>query len=264
MLEGLNGATRVYPIVGDPIAQVKSPAGVTRGFAERGVNAVCIPLHVAPAAFAQFAEGVAQMLNVDGLIMTVPHKFAGYGICASATDRARCARRSQRAAPQSRRHMARRYAGRPGVRSGAAQRRRPARSRPRPSGWRRGRRQRHRLGAHRSGVRELVIYDSDPARVEALVHRISGRGAAVRAGPADPAEFDMVCNATPSGMREDDPVPVLTERLRPSMVVGDVITVPEVTPLLHAALAAGCRVATGTAMFRLVQPLIIDFLLGLV
>ena len=30
MSENLNGATRLYPIVGDPIAQVKSPSGVTR------------------------------------------------------------------------------------------------------------------------------------------------------------------------------------------------------------------------------------------
>ena len=30
MIETLNGATRVHFIVGDPIAQVKSPAGVTQ------------------------------------------------------------------------------------------------------------------------------------------------------------------------------------------------------------------------------------------
>ena len=32
MLPSLNGATRIHVTIGDPIAQVKSPAGVTQGF----------------------------------------------------------------------------------------------------------------------------------------------------------------------------------------------------------------------------------------
>ena len=43
MLENLSGATRVHLIVGDPIAQVKSPFGMTQAFESRGQNAVCIP-----------------------------------------------------------------------------------------------------------------------------------------------------------------------------------------------------------------------------
>ena len=33
MLPALNGATRIHVTIGDPIAQVKSPAGITQGFA---------------------------------------------------------------------------------------------------------------------------------------------------------------------------------------------------------------------------------------
>ena len=32
MLPALNGATRIHVTIGDPIAQVKSPAGITQGF----------------------------------------------------------------------------------------------------------------------------------------------------------------------------------------------------------------------------------------
>ena len=39
MLSGLSGETRIHLIVGDPIGQTKSPAGLTRTFAERGVDA---------------------------------------------------------------------------------------------------------------------------------------------------------------------------------------------------------------------------------
>ena len=50
MSGSLNGATRLYPIVGDPVAQVKSPSGVSHALAERGMNALCVPAHVAPRA----------------------------------------------------------------------------------------------------------------------------------------------------------------------------------------------------------------------
>ena len=66
MFETLNGAMRLYPIVGDPIAQVKSPAGVSQGFAERNVNAICIPLHVTAADLSAFIEGFSRAHNVDG------------------------------------------------------------------------------------------------------------------------------------------------------------------------------------------------------
>ena len=85
MSESLNGATRLYPIVGDPIAQVKSPSGVTRTLAERGHNAICVPAHVAPGDLADFFDAMARMRNVDGVIVTVPHKFASFAFCASTT-----------------------------------------------------------------------------------------------------------------------------------------------------------------------------------
>ena len=57
MPERLNGATRVHFIVGDPIAQVKSPAGVTQAYQARGHNAMVLPAHVAPAALAGWLGG---------------------------------------------------------------------------------------------------------------------------------------------------------------------------------------------------------------
>ena len=72
----LDGATRVHFIVGDPIAQVKSPAGVSQAFHEAGRYALCVPAHVTPADQAGWVEHMSMAKNVDGLIATVPHKFA--------------------------------------------------------------------------------------------------------------------------------------------------------------------------------------------
>ena len=84
----LNGATRVHFIVGDPIAQVKSPSNVTQAFQARGRNAMVMPAHVAPADLAAWLAGVSLAKNVDGVIVTVPHKFACFDLCATTSERA--------------------------------------------------------------------------------------------------------------------------------------------------------------------------------
>ena len=65
--ERLNGETRVLAIIGDPIAQVKSPGGVTQLLNERGRNCVLVPIHVSPADMDGFIRGVSLARNVDGI-----------------------------------------------------------------------------------------------------------------------------------------------------------------------------------------------------
>ena len=75
-----------------------------------------------------------------------------------------------------------------------------------------------------AGIRELIIHDADESRVATLIDLLSGLGQGrVSAGPPDPTGCDLVCNATPMGMEENDPLPVDAALLRSSMFVGDVI-----------------------------------------
>jgi shikimate dehydrogenase len=59
----LSGATRLFPIIGDPIKYVESPMRLTRTFEERGYNGICVPMQVADddldAAMAR-AHGLAE------------------------------------------------------------------------------------------------------------------------------------------------------------------------------------------------------------
>jgi shikimate dehydrogenase len=114
----------------------------------------------------------------------------------------------------------------------------------------------------------LAIHDADMPRRDALLGRLARDGAGrlvvgrLIEGSSDPTGFDIIVNATPAGMRADDPSPVQTACLTPAMTVGDVITVPEVTKLLEAARAIGCATSTGVDMCSAGRDLIIDFLLG--
>jgi shikimate dehydrogenase len=270
MLEGYSGATRVVFIVGDPIAQVKSPAGVTALMRARGRDAICVPVHVRAGDLAEFVRLAGRLPNVDGILVTVPHKLAVLPLAATLAPRARSigAVNMLRKAGTGGWHgdmcdgeafvAALRRAGAPlaGQRAllvgaGGA-----------------GAAIAHALVD--AGVAELAVHDADTARRDALLQRLrsygqergrAGGAVPVRAGSDDPAGFDVACNATPMGMRDGDPLPLRVDRLAPGAVVGDVVTVPAVPPLVALARARGLAASTGNDMFEQVKLLIVDFLL---
>ena len=70
----INGATRLYAIVGDPIAQARSPEAYSALFADAGMNAVMVPMHVRPQHFEATMRALLALGNLDGLVATVPYK----------------------------------------------------------------------------------------------------------------------------------------------------------------------------------------------
>src|SRR5258706_14068754 len=89
MSEQLNGATRLFPIIGDPIIYVEAPGRLTRGFAARGHNGICGPMQVPEGALESVMQGLTHIPNIDGLQVTMPHKFAAYRYCATSSERSR-------------------------------------------------------------------------------------------------------------------------------------------------------------------------------
>jgi shikimate dehydrogenase len=107
-----------------------------------------------------------------------------------------------------------------------------------------------------------VISDRDASRASGIARDLSGQGVEITAGNGDPTGFDLVFNATPLGLGEDDPAPLDVTRLAPGTFVGDVIAGHGTTPLIAAARERGCATATGDDMVEAVQQLMADFLVG--
>src|SRR3954447_18064415 len=89
MLPALHGPTPIPATICDPIAQVKSPAGITQGFYARGADAIMIPLQVKPADIDDFFKLAKKLPNLDGIIITVPHKPVAFRHCDETSERAR-------------------------------------------------------------------------------------------------------------------------------------------------------------------------------
>ena len=262
MLDLLNGDTRVHFIVGDPIAQVKSPSGVTQAFRERGRNAMVLPAHVTPKHFSSWHTGVSHAQNVDGIIVTVPHKFAAFGLCASASERATFLR----AVNTMRRNADGSWHGDMFDGLGFVEAMRDKGCEPRGErallvgAGGAGSAIAHALLL--AGVSSLAIADTSKLRRTTLIDRLNWlKTAPVTHGSTDPTGYDIVLNATPMGMKEGDAYPVDVSKLDVNMFVGCVITAPAVSPLIAAARAQGCATITGADMFGRVRDLMVDFLL---
>ncbi|BAM92629.1 shikimate dehydrogenase [Bradyrhizobium oligotrophicum S58] len=262
MIPAPTGATRLHIIIGDPIAQVRAPAGVSQAFAERGRDAILVAMQVAPADLPDFISAMTRVKNLDGIVATIPHKFACYRACATATERAQFIG----AVNLMRRDTDGGWHGDmvDGLGFvGAAQAKGfdPAGCRALQIGAG-GAGSAIALALIDAGVSELAIHDSDAGRRDTLIARLNERGRGrVLVGSPDATGFDMVANATPAGMRPGDPLPVDMATVSSSAYCGCVITRPEVSPFIAEARARGCLTATGTDMYRALERVMVDFLL---
>jgi shikimate dehydrogenase len=111
------------------------------------------------------------------------------------------------------------------------------------------------------GAAALALHDVDAAASQGLVDRLRDYYPDVTAAVAapDPSGFDLVVNATPLGMRTEDPLPFDVARLSPRTFVGEVVLKQEMTPLLEAARARGCRYVVGTDMLFEQIPAYLEF-----
>jgi shikimate dehydrogenase len=258
MLPDLSGATRIHLIVGDPVVQTKSPAGLTAEFAARGVDAVCVPMQVAAADIEAFLAVAKRVQNVDGIVVTVPHKLAATRHCDVLSERSR----ALGAVNAMRRGADGRWSGdmTDGVALVAALR---------TAGCAPNGRRALVIGAGGAGSAVVLalaeagaraaVHDIDAVRRDDLVRRLA---AWKIAASADPAGCDLVVNATPLGMAPGDDLPVDVTRLGRGVVAADLVTRPAVTPFLTAARERGAQIVTGADMFAPQAAILADFLLS--
>ena len=103
------------------------------------------------------------------------------------------------------------------------------------------------------GVRQLTIFDVEPARAAELAASLNASFGAGRAQagsdlPSSMAEAQGLVNTTPVGMAKLPGLPLPAELLHADLWVAEIIYFPLETELLRAARALGCQTLDGGKM----------------
>jgi len=246
----IDGSTRLIGIVGDPIAQVKSPLVLNPRFKMAGLNTVLVPFHVLPEAFDASLRGLMALGNLDGLIVTVPYKARAMGLVdriepmAAKTGAINAMRRE---ADQS--WSGDMFDGR-GLVRGLADEGLSVAGRSVMLIGAGGAGSAVAVAFAEAGASPIALHDIDRAKASVLAARVTKAIPAAQPHVAEARArgFDIMVNATPVGMASGDGLPADIGALSSFQLVIDVIAAPEVTPLLAKARAAGCRTVGGKAM----------------
>jgi len=249
-LEELDGETRLYGIIGDPISAVRSPEVFNTMFARSGIHAVLVPMHVTADDLPSAWAGLTSIRNLCGLVITMPHKarvaalLDEVGTCGQIVGAVNAARREPdgrwrgdmfdgvgfvdglKAAGHAVASWSVRVSGLGGAGAAIA------------------------VALAQAGVSQLTLHDLDTSRQKRLSDRLQSDFPAVRiaTGVHSDSRFDAVVNATPLGMKSSDPLPFDPAELPRNTLVIDVVTKPEMTPLLARATSTGHSVHTGKHM----------------
>jgi shikimate dehydrogenase len=242
----ISGRTRLFAILGDPVSVVRSPGWWNALFARAGRDAVFVPMQVGAADLPRAWAGLRAIGNLDGLVLTMPHKQAALplvdalGRSARLTGAVNTVRRLPGGGWEGEMFDGEGFVA--GLRArGIAPEGRHVRQKGCGGAGRA-----IAFALARAGVASLALEDAAPGRAASLAAEVAAAFPAVAREGAP----DLLVNATPLGLSVNDPLPFDPAMLSPRIAVADVIPNPEVTPLIAAARAAGCATATGRDMFE--------------
>lgn len=246
----ITGATRLYAIIGDPIAQVRSPEVYTERFAASGVDAVLVPMHVPAERFDTIVPALLTLGNLDGLIVTVPFKarivpFAQrLGATAQTVGAVNALRREADGwwsadmfdglgFVAGTERKGERIHGRKVALFGAG-----------------GAGSAIACALAEAGVASIDIVEVDVHKAKALVAKLERAFPRCAFAVADKVRhgIDMVVNASPVGMRSGDALPGPIGPLDSQTLVGDVVIGAAPTALIQLAMQSGCRWIDGRDM----------------
>jgi shikimate dehydrogenase len=257
----LSGTTTLIAHLGYPTYGFRAPLIYNPWFEKNGIDAVVVPMGVRAEDYAEFFRSVFRLTNIHGALVTMPHKVRTTELVDDLSPTARVAgavnavvRRADGSLygdqfdgagfvrgllrkgfdPRGTRAL---VVGNGGVGSPIA------------------------ASLAEAGVAALGLSDLDGGASDALRDRLTTHFPELRVtvGPPDVVGYDLVVNASPLGMTDDDALPIDVTALSPDIFVGDVVMRRDGTPLLREARARGCPVQAGEDMLFEQIPAYLEF-----
>lgn len=257
----ISGRTTVIAHLGYPTESFTAPMIYNPWFERNGIDAVVVPMGVGAADYPAFLRLLFRLSNIRGALVTMPHKVTTAGLLDEVSLAVKIAGSCNAILRRDDGSLSGDMFDGEGFTRGA-----------RRKGFDFAGADCLVVGAGGVGSaiaasiaaqhpRSLALCDIREDAAASLAARLRRHypELAVEIRGNDPAGYDLAVNATPLGMRPDDPLPFDPERLAPQTFVGEVVLAAEPTPLLRAAKARGCRCQIGTDMLFEQIPAYLEF-----
>ena len=257
----ISGKTTLIAHLGYPTEAFKAPMIYNPWFESKGIDAVVVPMGVKAPDYATVLQSIFKFTNIRGALVTMPHKITTLGLMDEVTPTALVAGACNAILlrPDGT-LLGDQFDGAGFVRGVQRKGRKLEGARVLVSG-NGGVGSAIAASLAAAGVAEMSLYDSYEASAQALAGRLREHYPKLRVttGSNDPAGHDLIVNATPMGMNEDDPLPFDISRISKDTFVGEVVMKKTITPLLAAAQALGCPFQVGTDMLFEQIPAYLEF-----
>jgi shikimate dehydrogenase len=227
------------------------------------MEAIMLPLHVAPEAFEPTLRGLMALRNLDGLVFTIPYKVRAVPLASTLGPQATTVGAINALARDGAQWKGEIFDGLGCVeafrRRGIALR--GARLMLIGAG---GAGSAIAVAAAHEQPAFMRLHDIDTARAEALADKVRSVSPATVTEVAPPRVDDVgiLMNASPTGMLDDARLPIRATSLPASLVVFDAIVKPERTPLITLAESCGCTTVLGREMMAGQVDRMADFFTG--
>ena len=257
----INGNTKLIAHLGYPTHTFKAPLIYNPYFDEMGIEAAVVPMGVRAEDYPAFLKLVFKLSNIHGALITMPHKIATVGLLDEISKNVQAAGACNAVRlSEDGRLVGDMFDGEGFVR-GVLRRGRVIKGKRAIIAGAGGVGSAIAASLAQAGVRELAINDAHAGTMNDLAGRLRRYypELQVLTGTTDPAGYDIVVNATPLGMRDDDPLPFDVQQIAASAFVGEVVLKQEITPFLAAARARGCEFQIGVDMLFEQIPAYLEF-----
>ncbi len=257
----ISGTTKLIAHLGFPTESFRSPLIYNPYFDRHGIDVLVVPMGCRADDFMDFFHGVTRLSNFLGCLITMPHKATVVDLLEEVSTTVKVTGSCNAVRLDgSGRLIGDMFDG---------------------DGFVRGVKRKGRdvegasalvigcggVGAAiaaslaEAGVAKLGLRETDAQKLDALATRLRRHypRLTIVSEVVGDKTWDVIVNATPLGMKPDDPLPMDLAKVPSSTLVGEVVLTQEITPFLAQARSMGCDVQIGMDMLFEQIPAYLEF-----
>lgn len=257
----ISGTTKLIAHLGFPTHAFKAPLIYNPYFDKHGIDAVVVPMGCRAEDYPNFLKLLFKLSNIHGALITMPHKITTMALLDEVSKNAQVAGACNAVRLGADGRLIGDMFDGEGFVRGVLRRGRQVLGRRAMMTGAGGVGSAIAASLAQAGLAQLALFDANAPMMEGLADRLRRNypDLNVTTGSADPSSYDIVVNATPLGMNENDPLPLDIERISPNAFVGEVVMKQEITPFLAAVRARGCAFQVGIDMLYEQIPAYLEF-----